>query len=655
MRWHKEDRIEDGELRHPADAEAWKHIDKTFPNFAHECRNVRLGLSSDRFNPFGVMSSGKHAPGNDIDVYLEPLIDELKQLWSEAYANLSDLSTKGKRWLPSGYKYRKLSNKFDGTVETRNKPCQMTSADIVKLLEHLPKIRFVRGSGKKKKALKRKRAFQRAHVDNGVNKLPKGWSKFSIFFQLPYWQNLKIRHNLDVMHIEKNVCDNIVSTLLQDPNKSKDDLRARQDLAALNIREDLQAEDVQERKLLGLKIHDYHVLLHQFLPVALRNNMEKEASKIIMEYCGFFRKLCSKVIDVKEFKKLETEVSLILCNLELIFPPFFFTVMVHVTQHLASEAIIAGPVSYRWMYPIERYLGFMKRLVRNRAHPEGSMAEGYVTNECHTFASCYMCNRVKADQPPTKEKKLVKYPRSDLEQVDKDVLAGVIISEDNLVHAQCPYFEVRRYSEHIINGYKFKTVATDDKRVTQNSGVMGYFVQECFSSVRDQNSVEADILYYGQLEDIVEIIYGYDNLVGIDYSSPGATDSYAEPSHTIEGSWTPSSSHHTPGAELRSWTPDIPDLPLPPDSIISKTNALKYHPRALKRLDELKLMMQVRKQVAIAARDREVGQNEMQLDREDVVEASLIPNRYREAFGEFFSGVDNLPIGPWSKELMYLQ
>ena len=50
------------------------------------------------------------------------------------------------------------------------------------------------------------------------------------------------------MHIEKNICDNIVSTLLQDPNKSKDDLRARQDLAALNIREELQEQDVGLKK-----------------------------------------------------------------------------------------------------------------------------------------------------------------------------------------------------------------------------------------------------------------------------------------------------------------------------------------------------------------------------------------------------------------------
>ena len=40
------------------------------------------------------------------------------------------------------------------------------------------------------------------------------WYKKSIFFELEYWSSLKLRHNLDVMHIEKNVCDNIVETLL---------------------------------------------------------------------------------------------------------------------------------------------------------------------------------------------------------------------------------------------------------------------------------------------------------------------------------------------------------------------------------------------------------------------------------------------------------
>jgi hypothetical protein len=37
------------------------------------------------------------------------------------------------------------------------------------------------------------------------------------------------------------------------------------------------------------------------------------------------------------------------------------------------------------MYPYERHMVVMKGYVRNRAHPEGSMIEGYTTkevNEC---------------------------------------------------------------------------------------------------------------------------------------------------------------------------------------------------------------------------------------------------------------------------------
>ena len=40
------------------------------------------------------------------------------------------------------------------------------------------------------------------------------WLKKSIMFELPYQSTLKLRHNLDVIHIEKNVCDNIIMTLL---------------------------------------------------------------------------------------------------------------------------------------------------------------------------------------------------------------------------------------------------------------------------------------------------------------------------------------------------------------------------------------------------------------------------------------------------------
>ena len=35
-----------------------------------------------------------------------------------------------------------------------------------------------------------------------------------------------VRHNLDVMHIEKNICDNILGTLLGMEGKSKDSEKA---------------------------------------------------------------------------------------------------------------------------------------------------------------------------------------------------------------------------------------------------------------------------------------------------------------------------------------------------------------------------------------------------------------------------------------------
>jgi Transposase family tnp2 len=113
MRWHSEKRVNDGKLRHPADGEAWNEFDARYPDFSMDVRNLRLGLSTDGFNPFGTMSSqysnwlvvlipynlppwismkqqslilslmipGPTSPSQEIDVFLQPLIDDLRQLW----------------------------------------------------------------------------------------------------------------------------------------------------------------------------------------------------------------------------------------------------------------------------------------------------------------------------------------------------------------------------------------------------------------------------------------------------------------------------------------------------------------------------------------------------------------------------------------------
>ncbi|CAH9094322.1 unnamed protein product [Cuscuta epithymum] len=53
MSWHKNHGSQEGMMCHPSDSPAWKHFDTTYPRFAKEARNVRLGLCTDGFAPHG--------------------------------------------------------------------------------------------------------------------------------------------------------------------------------------------------------------------------------------------------------------------------------------------------------------------------------------------------------------------------------------------------------------------------------------------------------------------------------------------------------------------------------------------------------------------------------------------------------------------------
>ncbi|GJS73298.1 hypothetical protein Tco_0706139 [Tanacetum coccineum] len=126
MTWHATGKCtEPGKMQHPVDGRAWKNFDTKYPNFAKEPRNVRLGLAADGFNPFGNLSQaysmwpvilttynlppwlcmkessfmltllipGPKSPGKDIDVYLRPLIDDLKVLWALKGVETIDVAT----------------------------------------------------------------------------------------------------------------------------------------------------------------------------------------------------------------------------------------------------------------------------------------------------------------------------------------------------------------------------------------------------------------------------------------------------------------------------------------------------------------------------------------------------------------------------------
>jgi len=249
-------------------------------------------------------------------------------------------------------------------------------------------------------------------------------------YDLPYWSHLKLQYNLDVMHIEKNICENILHTLLNTPNKTKDTVAARLDLEDKGIRKELQLvgdsnkpracyvlkpEDkkflqfVSNVKFLdgyasnisrcvnmegggsmhGLKTHDCHILLQRILPAGLHGLVRKDVYEVLAELGRFFRQLCSRTLKVDALHQMKKDIVLILCKLEKIYPPAFFDVMVHLAVHLPDEALLRGPVHYGWMYPIERRLDTFKRFVHNQARPEGSIAEAYTAYECMTQCSTY--------------------------------------------------------------------------------------------------------------------------------------------------------------------------------------------------------------------------------------------------------------------------
>ena len=211
-------------------------------------------------------------------------------------------------------------------------------------------------------------------------------------------QELCLRHNLDVMHIEKNICQSLVGTLLNINGKTKDSVNSRRDLQALGIRHELHVKEcgnrlylpaaphtlskaekqlfckrlfslkmpdgycsnisncisLSECKIAGLKSHDCHVLMQQLLSVAIRGLLPKGPRIAIFRLCSFFNDICQRVIDRSKLESLEDEVALTMCMLERYFPPSFFDIMIHLTIHLTREARLCGPVQYRWMYPFER-------------------------------------------------------------------------------------------------------------------------------------------------------------------------------------------------------------------------------------------------------------------------------------------------------------
>ena len=81
---------------------------------------------------------------------------------------------------------------------------------------------------------------------------------------------------------------------------------------------------------------------------------------------------------------------MILCELEMYFPPAFFDICVHLLVHIVDDIIHLGPLFLHNMMPFERLNGVIKGFVRNRARPDASIVQGFLTEECISFCTSFL-------------------------------------------------------------------------------------------------------------------------------------------------------------------------------------------------------------------------------------------------------------------------
>ena len=102
-----------------------------------------------------------------------------------------------------------------------------------------------------------------------------------------------------------------------------------------------------------MKSHDCHVLMTQILPVAIRGIMDAHVRETLFGLCNFFDVISRKSVGVRQLRRLQEEIVVILCELEMYFLPAFFDVMVHLLVHIMVDIIQLEPTFLHSMMPLK--------------------------------------------------------------------------------------------------------------------------------------------------------------------------------------------------------------------------------------------------------------------------------------------------------------
>ncbi|KAK1662793.1 hypothetical protein QYE76_050952 [Lolium multiflorum] len=273
--------------------------------------------------------------------------------------------------------------------------------------------------------------------------------------------------------------------------------------------------DPKKRNFSGMKSHDCHVMMTQILPVAIRGIMDDHVRATLTGLCNFFDVITRKSISVKKLARLQEEIVVILCELEMSHPDgsivqgwlteeciSFCTNYLDIedpvglpqNKHLrrfegvghkngrkelhvhmsgrTSDFDRANLVALQHIDLIDPWLKEHKTMIENSGKP--MMTEAEIYREHNSSFARWFKDHIDANPPPMDSDK------------DKLVLA--------LSHGPAP--NIMTYQAYDINGYTFYTEEKDKNSVYQNSGV-----------TMDSWTGDVKTRYYGRIEEIWELSY----------------------------------------------------------------------------------------------------------------------------------------------------
>ncbi|XP_047148938.1 uncharacterized protein LOC124821138 [Vigna umbellata] len=426
----------------------WEEGVKVFDSYSEENFRLRAMLfcTINDFPAYGNLS------GYSVKGHFACLICEENTSYLQLKHGKKTVYTRHRRFLPRNHPYRRLKKAFNGSPED-DVVCRPSNEEEV--YDHVRNIDVVFRKHKKKT------------VEKNI------WKKQSIFFNLPYWCKLDVRHCIDVMHVEKHKVVNP---------------RYLDDLQNEAIRLLCQMEMYFPPSFFDIMVHFIVHLVRDFQicgPVFLRWMYPVERyMKILKGYVKNQLRLEASIIE-----RYIVEEAIEFCSS---YMPSCDPIGLPKKRH---ENIREG----------KRVRGVRIESVSGK---EVNQEHLYILNNTEDvipYISQHI-DEIKSAHPRMSEKwTLNEHNKSFLAWFKKKIYATSNVSENLLRLARGPNTDVITFGGYYINNYLFYSKEEDDKSRVQNSGVTLHAEAVHFSSSKDKNPITASISYFGIIQEIWEI------------------------------------------------------------------------------------------------------------------------------------------------------